>query len=160
MRQVGPSAAGNRRVRAMWLAWLIVGTLDLSAAAVQMLINDRDPVMMLKFIASGVFGSAALTGGNGYAALGVLFHYIIAGIWTWLFFLLYPQISFLQKNVWITALLYGIFVWFAMNRIVLPLSNTPSIPFSVRGALISAAILTVAIGMPLSLMAKRYAYTK
>jgi hypothetical protein len=117
-------------------------------------------VMMLKFIASGVFGSAALTGGNGYAVLGVLFHYLIAWIWTWLFFLLYPQFRFLQKNVWITALTYGLFVWFVMNRIVLPLSNTPPIPFTIRGALISAAVLIVAIGMPLSLMARRYASAK
>jgi hypothetical protein len=155
MRQVNPSAEGNRRVRTMWLAWLIAGTLDLTAATVQMLINDRDPVMMLKFIASGVFGSAALAGGNGYAVLGVLFHYVIAGIWTWLFFLLYPQFRFLQKNVWITAVVYGLFVWFVMNRIVLPLSNTPSIPFTVKGALISATVLIFAIGMPLSLMARR-----
>jgi len=160
MRQVDPSAAGNRRVRTMWLAWLIAGTLDLSAAAIQMLINDRDPLMMLKFIASGVFGPAALQGGNGYAALGVLFHYVIAGLWTWLFFFLYPQLRFLQKNVWATALLYGLFVWFVMNRIVLPLSNTPAIPFTIRGALISAAVLIVAIGMPLSFMARRYVPAK
>lgn len=160
MRQVNPSAEGNHRVRTMWLAWLMAGTLDLTAAVIQMLINGRDPVMMLKFIASGVFGSAALAGGNGYAVLGVLFHYLIAGIWTWLFFLLYPQFRFLQKNVWITALTYGLFVWFVMNRIVLPLSNTPSIPFTIRGALISAAVLIVAIGMPLSIMARRYASAK
>src|SRR5690348_4121092 len=121
MRQADPSAAGNRSVRTMWLAWLMAGTLDITAAVIQMLLNDRDPVMMLKFIASGVFGPAALGGGNGYAVLGLIFHYIIAGIWTWLFFMIYPQVRFLQKNVWVTAVVYGIFVWFVMNRIVLPL---------------------------------------
>lgn len=158
MRQADPSAAGSRRREStMWLAWLMAGTLDLAAAVIQMLINDRDPLMMLKFIASGVFGSSALQGGNGYAVLGILFHYVIAGIWTWLFFFFYPRLRFLQMNVWVTAFLYGLFVWFVMNRLVLPLSNTPPIPFTVRGALISAAVLVVAIGMPLSFMARRYA---
>ena len=144
----------------MWLAWLIVGTLDITAAVIQTLINGRDPIMMLKFIASGVFGLTALQGGSGYAVLGLLFHYLIAGIWTLLFFTIYPQLRFLQKNVWLTALTYGLFVWFVMNRIVLPLSNTPAIPFTLRGALISAAILIVAIGTPLSLMARRHALAR
>ncbi|MGC3943612.1 MAG: hypothetical protein QM762_03585 [Chryseolinea sp.] len=160
MRQADTSPAGNSRVRTMWLAWLMVGTLDITAAVIQTLINGRNPLMMLKFIASGVFGSEALAGGNGYAVMGLLFHYIIAGIWTWLFFLLYPRLRFLQENVWVTTVVYGLFVWFVMNRIVLPLSNTPSIPFTVRGALISATILILAIGMPLALMARRHALSR
>ena len=70
------------------------------------------------------------------------------------------QIRFLQKNVVLTGVLYGLFVWFVMNRIVLPLSNTPPLPFTVRGALISSAILIVAIGMPLSIIAKRLVWPK
>lgn len=139
----------------VWLAWLIAGTLDITAAVIQTLINGRNPLMMLKFIASGVFGIAALQGGNGYAILGLLFHYAIAGIWTWFFFLLYPRLEVLQKNILLTGILYGIFVWLAMNRIILPLSHTPPLPFDLRGAMISAAILIAAIGMPLAVMAKR-----
>ena len=160
MRQADTSIAGNGRARTMWLAWLMVGTLDIMAAVIQTLINGRNPVMMLKFIASGIFGPAALAGGNGYAVLGLLFHYMIAGIWTWLFFQLYPRLRFLQENVWVTTIVYGLFVWFVMNRIVLPLSNTPPIPFTVKGALISATILIFAIGMPLALMARRHAWSK
>jgi hypothetical protein len=144
----------------MWQAWLIAGTLDLSAAVIQMLLAGRNPLMMLKFIASGVFGSEALAGGNGYAVMGVVFHYMIAGIWTVVFFFLYPQLRFLQKNVWLTAVLYGLFVWFVMTRIVLPLSDTPPLPFTLQGALISSAILIVAIGMPLSWIARKYALPK
>lgn len=160
MRQADASSADNSRVRTMWLAWLIVGTLDITAAVIQTLINGGNPLMMLKFIASGVFGPAAFAGGNGYAVMGLLFHYIIAGIWTWLFFLLYPRLRFLQENVWVTMIVYGLFVWFIMNRIVLPLSNTPPIPFTVRGALISATILILAIGMPLAMMARRHPWSK
>lgn len=160
MRQVDTSSAGSRGGRTVWMAWLMVGTLDILAAVIQTLINGRNPLMMLKFIASGVFGSAALAGGNNYAVMGLLFHYLIAGIWTYFFFFLYPRLRFLQENVWITAVVYGLFVWFIMNRVVLPLSSTPSIPFTVRGALISATILILAIGMPLAFMARRYTWSK
>lgn len=156
MRQVIPSEARNSSAGTMWLAWLIAGTLDLSAAAIQTLIAGRDPLMMLKFIASGVFGTDAFAGGNGFAMAGALFHYVIALIWTVLFFLLYPRWKFLQKNIWLSGVVYGLLVWLVMNRIVLPLSNTPPIPFTIKGALISSAILILAIGIPLSLMARKY----
>lgn len=158
MSQVNASGIDKRWTRAMWLAWLIAGTLDITAAVVQTLIYGRDPVMMLKFIASGVFGTEALQGGVIYAALGLLFHYIIAWIWTWLFFTLYARLAFMRINAWLTGVFYGIFVWFVMNRIVLPLSNTPSLPFTLKGALIAASILILAIGMPLSIVAKKNAH--
>lgn len=139
----------------MWLAWLVAGTLDLAAAAIQTHIAGRDPLMMLKFIASGVFGTDAFAGGSGFAVAGALFHYIIALIWTVLFFLLYPRWKFLQQNVWVTGVAYGLLVWLVMNRIVLPLSNTPPLPLTLKGALISSMILIAAIGMPLSWMARK-----
>ena len=138
------------------LAWLVAGTLDLTAASVQTLINGRDPAMMLKFIASGVFGMDALSGGTVYAVLGALFHYVIALGWTLLFFFLYNKIAWLSKNVVLTGVVYGLFVWLIMNRVVLPLANTPPIPFRLTGSIIAAVILIAAIGMPLSIIARRF----
>lgn len=155
MRDMSSISTWTYRRATVLSAWLIVGTLDLTAAIVQTLINGRDPRMMLKFIASGVFGMQALQGGTIYAVLGALFHYLIAFLWTGLFFFLYPKIRFLSQQVLFTGILYGLFIWVVMNRIVLPLSRTPPIPFSVRGALIGAGILIVALGIPLALIARR-----
>lgn len=135
---------------------LLVGTFDITAATIQVLLYGRDPINMYKFIASGVFGQASLTGGSSYAVLGFVFHYCIAYTWTTFFFLMYPKLKFLSKNKIITGIGYGLFVWLIMNRIVLPLSNTPSFPFRLTSALIGASILIIAIGLPLSFIAKRF----
>ena len=59
-------------------AGLIAGLLDISAAFIQYYSRTgRNPLAVLKFIASGVFGKAALTGGTEMILLGLVFHYII-----------------------------------------------------------------------------------
>lgn len=137
-------------------AWLIAGTLDMSAAVIQTLINGGDPLKMMQFIASGVFGTRAFSSIMPYAVLGFLFHYIIAFGWTLLFFYIYPKFSFLSVNAVLTAVLYGVFVWAMMNLVVLPLANTPPIKFVPTKALIAASVLVIAIGMPLAFTASRY----
>jgi uncharacterized membrane protein YagU involved in acid resistance len=118
---------------------------------VQTLINGRDPVTMLKFIASGVFGMEALKGGSIYAVCGLFFHYCIAMGWGALLFLIFPMIKFFHKNWVLTGVLYGFFVWLMMNRVVLPLSNTPPLPFTFGWAMvISLLVIIVAVGLPLS----------
>jgi hypothetical protein len=91
-----------------------------------------------------------------YALLGVVFHYIIALGWTIIFFYLYPRIEFLSWNAAATGFLYGVFVWTIMNNVILPLANTPPIKFVLVKAMIAALVLIVAIGLPLSFMAKKY----
>lgn len=137
-------------------AWLIAGTLDMSAAVIQTLINGGDPLRMMQFIASGVFGTSAFSSVMPYAVLGFLFHYVIAFGWTLLFFYIYPKFYFLSVNVLLTAVLYGVFVWAMMNLVVLPLANTPPIKFVAVRAVVAALILVVAIGMPLAFIAARY----
>lgn len=137
-------------------AWLLVGTLDILAASTQTLINGRDPLVMFRFIASGVFGSEAMAGGVGYSLVGLFFHYCIALGWTVLFFLIYPKIDVLAKNRIVTGFLYGIFVQLCMSFIVLPLANTPPIPFNPIGMIKAALILVFAIGIPLSFIARWY----
>lgn len=143
-------------LKAILLAGLLVGTLDITAASIQTLVNGREPLNMLKFIASGVFGKTALSGGMSYALYGLFFHYCIALGWSSLFFMMYPRFSFLWRRTILTGFGYGIFVWFMMSRIVLPLSNVPRLPFRFGGAMIGASILIVAIGIPLSLMANKF----
>ena len=146
----------GRLLKAIAGAALIVGTLDIMAAAVQTLINGRDPIQMLKFIASGIFGTSAFMGGPAYAIYGLVFHYCIAAIWTTLFFLIYPKFGFLSRHKVLTGVGYGLLVSIAMSRVVLPLSNAPTLPFTVKGAIISTAILIVAIGLPLSFLAGKF----
>lgn len=136
---------------------LMVGTFDIFAAFMQYYLSfHRNPLRVLLFIASGVFGKNAYSGGNIMYFAGALFHYVFAYAFTFLFFFIYPLSSVLSYNRIITGILYGVFAWLVMNLLVVPISKTAAIPFQWPKALLAMAILVVAIGLPLSFLAHRY----
>jgi hypothetical protein len=142
-------------------AGLIVGTLDILAAFIQFYSKtQKSPIVVLNFIASGVFGKEALTGGNKMAAFGLLFHYLIAIGFTFLFFALYPKLKEVTKNKLLLGTVYGIFIWLTMQFIVLPLSQAPTLKITLQGAITAILILIVCIGIPLSWLAQRYSNNK
>ncbi|MES2416974.1 MAG: hypothetical protein V4541_02240 [Bacteroidota bacterium] len=137
-------------------AMFMVGTLDILAAFIQYFIKtQKNPIAVLKFIASGVFGSDAFTGGNKMALFGLVFHYFIALLFTLIFFWLYPQIKLLIKNKIVMGVIYGSFIWIIMQFVVLPLSNAPALKITFQGAIIAVLTLILCIGIPLSFLAAR-----
>ena len=134
-------------------AGLIVGTLDISAACIQYFIKTgKGPAGVLKFVASGIFGKDAFTNNTVMIIMGLLFHFIIAMLFTFFFFWLTAKIPALLKAKLLTGIIYGIFIWTVMNVIILPLSNTPPLPFKITNAVIAASILIVCIGIPLAFL--------
>ena len=148
----------KRSARATILkAGLLAGTLDICSACVQYYIRTgKGPANVLRFVASGVFGKDALAGGTGMAAAGLFFHYLVAFIWTILFFIICPEVMRYIKSTVLAGILYGLVVWLIMNRVVLPLSAAPPIPFKWSAALQAALILVFAIGLPLSVIIGKY----
>lgn len=148
-------------VRALALAWLVAGTLDITVASIYYpLAYGIKLISLYQGIASGVLGRAAFSGGAGTAILGLTFHYTIALIWTVFFFLIFPRLKVMWKNRFLTAAAYGTFVSFAMTFVVLPLSNVhhSNRPLNVPHFCIDTIILMFTIGLPLSLIAgKHYA---
>jgi hypothetical protein len=139
------------------LTGLLVGTLDAIAAVIQFIIPTwRNPVRIFEYIASGVFGTNAFSGGPVMVLIGLLFHYFIATAWTSLFFTLYPRIPWLAKNKVVGGLVYGVFIWLMMNMVILPMSNVPHFPFRVSGAAIGMVILMLVVGLPISFCTNRY----
>ncbi len=144
-------------VRAVTGAGLLTGALDISAAALQYYIQTgKGPDNVLRYIASAVFGVKAFAGGALMAGWGLLFHFMIAFLFAFIFFLLYPLIPAARKNRLITGIIYGILVWAVMNGIVVPASSAPPLPFRPEKALIAAGILVLCIGLPLSFLADKY----
>jgi uncharacterized membrane protein YagU involved in acid resistance len=137
---------------------VFVGTLDILAAFIYYFINtgEKRVLNVLKFIESGLFGKQAFAEGNKMMIAGLFLHYIIAFAFTLFFFWLYPKIHAFSKSTILTGILYGIFIWTVMNLVVLPLSNTPSQPFSLLNALINILILVACMGIPLSWMANSF----
>jgi Family of unknown function (DUF6263) len=117
--------------------------------------GGRQPARIFRFIASGVFGKAALGGGAGMVAWGLLFHYGITLLFTLAFFLTYSRIGSLGRHRYAAGILYGLAVWIIMNLLIVPLSRTPKFPFHPPQALIGALILVLAVGLPISLLAHR-----
>jgi len=149
--------------KAILLATFVAGTLDISAAIVSfMLKGGKDPIKIFYFISSGVFGKEIAYGSGAWMALaGLLFHYLIVFLFSLFMFLIYPWIKSLLRNKIIIGVLYGIFVWFIMNKIVVPLSNTPppAAPPAIQSQIISCLILIFFIGIPIAWIVDRY-YSK
>jgi hypothetical protein len=142
-------------------AGVVVGTLDILSAFIQYFITtgDKNVFTVLKYIASAIFGKEAYSGGIMMIIAGLFFHYIIAFLFTFFFFWLYPKTDLFPKNKILTGVVYAIFIWMIMNLVVIPLSNIPNRPITIANALISVSILIFCIGIPLSFMANAF-YTK
>jgi hypothetical protein len=137
--------------RTVILAGLIAGSLDILSAFTDYYIRTgKGPEGVLRFIASGVFGKDAFTGDSIMIWLGLLLHFVIAFAFTTVFFILYPRVKFLHISIILTAFIFGMFAWLIMNLVVVPLSNTPKIPFNPIYAIKAMLILICMIGLPLS----------
>lgn len=138
-------------------AALIVGTFDISAAFLQYYIKTgKNPKNVLTYIASAVFGKHAFAGGVKMIISGLLLHFLVAYIFTLLFFLAYPMANNLLKNKIIIAVLYGIFMWALMQYIVVPLTSAPRLTVTLTSAIIAILILIICIAIPLSYMAAKF----
>ena len=148
----------NKTAAQILKAGLLVGTLDILAAFIYFFIQTGNGkvLIVLKYIASGVFGKSAMSGGVEMIIAGLIFHYIIAFAFTLVFFWLFPKIKMARQHTVLSGILYGAFVWAVMNLIVVPLSEIGSRPFDWENALINLLILIVCMGIPLSLMAHAF----
>ena len=90
--------------------------------------------------------------------LGLGFHFFISFAFTLLFFLLYPRVSFLRKQVYVAGTVYALFVSVVMNYIVLPLSALPWSPpnFTSKHTYIGIVVLIVVFGLPIAIGAARF----
>ena len=111
----------------IWLGFL-TGTLD--AIAAMLLSYNVSPAIIFKFIASGYFGKPAFAGGTEMIIAGVVFHYLIAYIFTLFFYLIYPFSYSLVKNKYVVAVVYGGLAWVVMNMVVIPFSHIDARPHS------------------------------
>jgi hypothetical protein len=146
-------APSRRTLKAVLYAWLLAGTLDISAAVTYYPLTSGVKVLtLLQGIASGVLGQNAFTGGLDTAALGLALHYLIALIWTLIFLVVVRGVNTLVANRFLIGMAYGVVVWIVMNMIVLPLSRVRQGPFNARQAIIGAVILMFCIGLPIAMI--------
>ena len=136
---------------------LIAGTLDICAAFLTAWLRAGvGPVRLLQFVASGLLGPAAAQGGAKTAVAGLALHFLIATIWTIVFYLASRKWLFLIERPVMFGLLYGIAVYTFMNFVVLPLSRIPLRPMTAIGTTIGLLTIMFCIGLPIALIVRRF----
>jgi len=111
----------NAMVALVW-AGFTCGVLDITAALVVYGFFGLKPMRLLQGIASGLLGPRAFSGGLTTALLGLLCHFLIAFGAAAVYLVASRALGFLIEHAVISGFLYGVAVYFFMNRIVLPLS--------------------------------------
>jgi len=140
---------------AILIGGLIAGILDITSAILITLYYHGSVTRMLQGIASGALGKSAFEGGMGTAALGLGFHFLIAFIWTTVFYVASRKIGFLTAQPIIAGVLFGILVYLVMYLAVQPLAG-----FHPKFGLLttSRAVLVhiFCVGLPIALSIKRF----
>jgi hypothetical protein len=146
-------------IRVILAAGAIAGALDITAAFLHAGSRGTGPVAVLKFVASGVLGTASFGYGAWAAALGLLLHFLIATIWAAIFYAASRKFPVLLEHAAISGALYGVLVHLLMQQIVVPLSLTPT-PLRPETTWWNPALRYLihifCVGLPIALTVARY----
>jgi uncharacterized membrane protein YagU involved in acid resistance len=134
---------------------LIAGTCDAVDGVIAFGTQGLNPIQVLQYIASGALGQSAFRGGLATAALGTLFHFIIASVAAAAFVFASRWIPALKTQAVPFGLLYGVTVYFFMNYLVLPLSAVAPGPFHLGLFLNGVIGHALFVGLPIALYARR-----
>jgi phage shock protein PspC (stress-responsive transcriptional regulator) len=149
-------AAANP-AKAISIAGLTCGAMDISAALVVYGLMGSKPLRLLQGIAGGILGPRTYSGGASTALLGLALHFVMAFGAATVFFLASRVMPLLLKHAVVSGVLYGIAVYFFMNRVVVQVSAATKFPFSIKMMLIGVIIHIFCVGIPISLSIRRYA---
>src|SRR5260370_9031217 len=109
-----------RAYQAIRLGGLIAGALDISYACVFSYIRSgRKPLFILQSVASGALGRSAFEGGARTAALGLVFHFLIALIAATVYYFASRVLRFMVAQAVISGILYGLCVYLFFTFIIL-----------------------------------------
>jgi hypothetical protein len=136
---------------------LIAGTLDISDALIFTYFRGGTPKGVFQFIASGLIGMKSFQDGTASVVLGVFLHFLIALIWTAIFYLAARKLEILVRRPVVSGLLYGGLVYLCMNWIVLPLSRIPhsTRPVALISRINGVLALLFFIGLTVSLLVRK-----
>ena len=139
--------------RTIVLATLVAGALDILFAICLTLYFGREPMAMLRYVASGPFPAATDWGAPG-SMLGLATHFTLMAIMVSAFVLVAQQRPALLERPIQWGIVYGLITYVAMNLIVVPLrfGNWPPTPRSVATQLFAHIVL---VGIPTALIAVR-----
>lgn len=143
--------------KAIVSAGTICGIMDITAALVVYGVMGAKPLRLLQGIAGGVLGPRTYTGGLATALLGLALHFVIAFGAATVFFFASRGLRFLVDHAIFSGILYGVAVYFFMQRVVIPLSKATRNPFSLKSMIIGIIIHIFCVGLPIALSIRKHA---
>jgi hypothetical protein len=112
----------TRFVWAILLGGLVAGALDLLSAFATLTSKTVTEIGILHYVASGLIGASAFTGGTATALLGVAVHFGLTLIMAAVFVAIAAIIPALLRRPWLWGLVYGLVTYLVMTRVAAPLS--------------------------------------
>lgn len=148
--------SGPRRpLDAVLLGGLVVGTLDIVYAMTFWGLRGVAPSRILQSVASGLLGQAAREGGWATALLGAVLHFGIATTMAYAYYLASGRFPALIRRPIVYGMLYGVFLYFFMNLVVVPLSAAGGPSFEpLLWVVCSIAVHMFFVGVPCALFAR------
>jgi hypothetical protein len=150
------SLQGPNPIFTILCAGLACGVLDISAALVVYGHYGQPPMRLLQGIAAGLLGPRSFEGGIATALLGLFCQFFIAFCATTVYFTATRWVTFLLEHAATSGVLYGIAVYFFMNRVVVPLSAAIKFPFSFKMMAIGIVIHIFCVGLPIAIIVRRF----
>ena len=140
--------------RTIGLATLVAGTLDILFAIILTLVYGRDPMAMLRYVASGPFPGATQWGSAGSLA-GLLVHFALMAVMATAYIWFARSRPHLREMPIRAGVTYGVITYIVMNLIVVPLRFGMPVsprPISIASQLFAHVVL---VGIPIALIAVR-----
>lgn len=152
----GPHSTGLSVGKAILLGTCIVGVLDgLDAVVLSWVRSGVAPTRVFQFIASGLIGRDAFSGGVATAWLGVLLHFVIAAGIVSVYVLASRRLAALREHPWMCGPLFGIAAYLVMNFLVVANSAIGGVSFNTVGVINGVLIHMFGVGLPAALVASR-----
>lgn len=142
-----------RAARAILAGGLIAGTIDIGAAA---LINMLDPRTILRFIAGGLLGKAALQGGAAVEWLGLFLQWGMSLLIAAIFVLAALRLRWLVARPVLAGLAYGVAVFVVMNYVVVFFSAWHRVNHFTGAKFVENLLAMLLFGLIVSFSARRF----
>jgi uncharacterized membrane protein YagU involved in acid resistance len=156
------------RARAVWtplkailVGGFLAGLADMSYALIWFSgVKAAPPIKIPQSVAGGLIGRATFDGGVGTAILGLGLHWLIAFIWATIFVIAAVRfLPALARKPIPSGIIYGAWIYFFMNWVVLPLDAMHTKPHihPLDTWLTGLAVHMFLIGLAISLSAAKTA---
>lgn len=148
------SAPSSNLLLLTLIGGLIAATLDIAYAISYWGLTVGVPAQrVLHSVASGLVGrETALAGGSPTAALGLFLHCFIALVMAAVYAVAAVRLAWMRRHPWIASTLYGLWLFVAMNFIVVPLSRAggKGLPDDVVWIVLSVLVHVMCVAWPIA----------